>query len=332
MSENTNPMSEKTVEQSLNVIANLATQLEKTRRQKRNLSIAVLLMAAGGILSASIGAKSAFSGAEDPSDAKNTAALVRIEGAIMPGGNTNAARINPLLERAFKDKQSSAVILVVNSPGGTPVQSNLIRTKITELQASQKKPVVVVGEDVVASGAYLISVAAERIFIDPTSVVGSIGVISKGFGFTGLMDKIGVERRVQTAGTAKNMGDPFSPVTDEQKGVQQQMLDDIHQVFISAVKDGRKVALKYETPGLFSGSVFVGQNAVNVGLADELGNLEEAKKYLGVTKVRTFQDDRLGLLSKLSALGVSTAASAAQAAVTAQESQSGLPLATFNGE
>ncbi|MEY3124151.1 MAG: hypothetical protein RLZZ573_671, partial [Pseudomonadota bacterium] len=173
----------------------------------------------------------------------------------------------------FEDKGAQAVVLLINSPGGSPVQAGIINDEILRLKALHQKPVYAVVEETCASAAYYIAVGADQIFVDKASVVGSIGVLMDGFGFTGLMDKLGVERRLMTAGANKGFMDPFSPQTENQRVFAQAMLDQIHQQFINVVKTGRGKRLK-ETPETFSGLFWTGQQAIEMGLADQLGNLD----------------------------------------------------------
>ena len=177
------------------------------------------------------------------------------------------------MRAAFDDDGAKAVVLLINSPGGSPVQAGIVYDEIRRLKGKYKKPVYAVVEESCASAAYYIAAAADRIFVDKASIVGSIGVLMEGFGFTGLMDKLGVERRLMTAGENKGFMDPFSPQTDKQRAYAQAMLDQIHHQFIDAVKAGRGSRLK-ETPELFSGLFWTGQQAVALGLADQLGNLD----------------------------------------------------------
>jgi protease-4 len=177
------------------------------------------------------------------------------------------------LRSAFEDPGAQAVVLLINSPGGSPVQAGIMNDEIRRLKALHKKPLDVVVEETCASAAYYIAVAADQIFVDKASVVGSIGVLMDGFGFTGLMDKLGVERRLMTAGQNKGFLDPFSPQTEKQKEFAQSMLNQIHQQFIGVVKQGRGDRLKV-TPETFSGLFWTGQQAVEMGLADQLGNLD----------------------------------------------------------
>ncbi|HMA07577.1 MAG TPA: S49 family peptidase, partial [Ramlibacter sp.] len=163
--------------------------------------------------------------------------------------------------------------LLINSPGGSPVQAGIINDEIKRLRAKHNKPVYAVVEESCASAAYYIAAATDKIFVDKASIVGSIGVLMDGFGFTGLMDKLGVERRLMTAGENKGFLDPFSPQTEKQRQYAQAMLDQVHNQFIAAVKAGRGKRLK-ETPELFSGLFWTGQQAIEMGLADQLGNLD----------------------------------------------------------
>jgi protease-4 len=163
--------------------------------------------------------------------------------------------------------------LLINSPGGSPVQAGIINDEVRRLKAKYEKPVYAVVEESCASAAYYIAVAADEIYVDKASIVGSIGVLMDGFGFTGLMDKLGVERRLMTAGVNKGFLDPFSPQTKAQRTHAQTLLDQIHAQFIQVVREGRGKRLK-ETPELFTGLFWSGQQAVDIGLADGLGNVD----------------------------------------------------------
>ena len=200
-------------------------------------------------------------------------AVVEIKGEIASGAEASADLINASMRAAFEDEGAKAVVLLINSPGGSPVQAGIINDEIIRLKAKHNKPVYVVVEETCASAAYYIAVAADKIFVDKASIVGSIGVLMDGFGFTGLMDKLGVERRLMTAGENKGFLDPFSPQTDKQRAFAQTMLNQIHQQFISVVKAGRGKRLK-EIPEMFSGLFWSGQQAIDLGLADQLGNLD----------------------------------------------------------
>ncbi|AYQ30495.1 S49 family peptidase [Polaromonas sp. SP1] len=200
-------------------------------------------------------------------------AVVEIKGEIAAGADASAEFVNAALRAAFEDDGAKAVVLLINSPGGSPVQAGMMNDEILRLKAKHKKPVYAVVEETCASAAYYIAVSADKIYVDKASIVGSIGVLMDGFGFTGLMDKLGVERRLLTAGENKGFLDPFSPQNDKQRVFAQAMLDQIHQQFITVVKAGRGKRLK-ETPEMFSGLFWSGQQAVELGLADQLGNLD----------------------------------------------------------
>ena len=210
-----------------------------------------------------------------PTTSASTAhtAVVEIKGEIAAGADASAEFINAALKAAFEDDGAKAVVLLINSPGGSPVQAGMMNDEIRRLKVKHNKPVYAVVEETCASAAYYIAVAADQIFVDKASIVGSIGVLMDGFGFTGLMDKLGVERRLLTAGENKGFLDPFSAQTEKQRAFAQDMLNQIHQQFISVVKAGRGVRLK-ETPEMFSGLFWTGQQAIELGLADKLGTLE----------------------------------------------------------
>jgi protease-4 len=206
---------------------------------------------------------------------KSTAhtAVIQIEGEIGPKSEASAESIIAAAKAAFEDQGAQGVVLLINSPGGSPVQAGIINDELKRLKAKHKKPLYAVVEESCASAAYYIAVSADRIFVDKASIVGSIGVLMEGFGFVGLMEKLGVERRLLTAGENKGFLDPFSPQTDRHKQHAQEMLDQIHRQFIDVVKTGRGKRLK-DVPELFSGLFWTGQQAVDLGLADQLGNLD----------------------------------------------------------
>jgi protease-4 len=200
-------------------------------------------------------------------------ALVEVRGEIAADTEASAELLVAALKNAFEDAGAQAVVLRINSPGGSPVQSGIVNDEIKRLKAKHGKKVYVVVEEVCASGAYYIAAAADEIYVDKASIVGSIGVLMDGFGFTGLLDKLGVERRLLTAGENKAMLDPFSPASDKHVRLAKAMLAQIHQQFIAVVKEGRGARLK-ETPETFSGLFWNGEEAVKLGLADGLGNLD----------------------------------------------------------
>ena len=206
--------------------------------------------------------------------AERHTAMVSIEGEISSSAIANALDIGSALQAAFENDNSVGVILRINSPGGSPVQSGIINDEIRRLRALYpNKPLHVVVEDICASGGYYIAVAGDQILVDKASIVGSIGVVMDSFGFTGLMDKLGISRRMITAGSNKGMLDPFSKEDPKQVEMVQTMLNEIHQQFIAVVKAGRGDRLK-EAPDLFSGRVWNGEQAVKMGLADGFGTVD----------------------------------------------------------
>jgi protease-4 len=200
-------------------------------------------------------------------------ALIEVRGEIASDTEASAELLVGALKNAFEDDGAQAIVLRINSPGGSPVQAGIINDEIRRLKAKHQKKVYAVVEETCASGAYYIAVAADEIYADKASIVGSIGVLMDGFGFTGTMEKLGVERRLMTAGENKGIGDPFSPVSEKQRAYTQAMLDQIHQQFIGVVKEGRGKRLKIG-PDTFSGLFWNGQQALEMGLVDHLGNLD----------------------------------------------------------
>ncbi len=201
-------------------------------------------------------------------------ALVDLVGVIEPKGNASADRVTSALQGAFKDKNTQGVILRINSPGGSPVQSGIIYDEIRRLRTVYPNvPVYVVVEDLCASGGYYIAAAADRIYVDKASIIGSIGVLMEGWGFTGTMEKLGVERRLLAAGENKAFLDPFSPANPKQQEYAQNLINEVHQQFINVVKKGRGKRLK-ENPEIFSGLMWTGAKSIELGLADAYGNVD----------------------------------------------------------
>jgi protease-4 len=214
-----------------------------------------------------------FGGKDKGLPGKHTA-LVEINGVIAADSQASAERVNAGLQDAFKDTKTAGVILRVNSPGGSPVQAGQINGEMRRLRGLYPKvPLYVVVEDICASGGYYVAVAADQIYVDQASIVGSIGVLMDGFGFTGTMEKLGVERRLLTAGDNKAFLDPFSPINPKQRDYAEKLLADVHRQFIDVVKQGRGKRLK-ETPELFSGLIWTGQRSIELGLADALGSVD----------------------------------------------------------
>jgi protease-4 len=199
-------------------------------------------------------------------------AVIRLDTEISTENNS-ADKLIQGLHDAYADSGTRGIIIQANSPGGSPVLSGMVYDEIRRQKTLHPTiPVDVVVEEMCASGCYYIAAAADNIYVDKASIVGSIGVLSDGFGFTGLMDKLGVDRRLKTAGENKAMGDPFSPVNPKHEVIRQQLLDDIHAQFIKAVRDGRGKRLK-ETPDMFSGLIWLGEKSLPLGLADGYGTV-----------------------------------------------------------
>ena len=205
-------------------------------------------------------------------------AMVSLSGVIQSKGEANAEKLIAALQSAFEEKNSVGVVLRINSPGGSPVQAGMINDEIHRLRAKYpEKPLYAVIEDICASGGYYVAVAADKIYVNKASIVGSIGVLMDGFGFIGTMDKVGVERRLLTAGENKGFLDPFSPQAEAHKAHAQTMLNDIHQQFIDVVKTGRGKRLK-ESPEMFSGLMWTGLQSVQLGLVDEIGSVDSVAR------------------------------------------------------
>lgn len=215
-------------------------------------------------------------------------ALVEVSGIIGPGSDASAERVTAALQAAFKHENTKGVVLRINSPGGSPVQANTIYKEMRRLRKKHPDvPLYAVVEDLCASGGYYVAAAADKIYVDRSSIVGSIGVRMDSFGVTGLMDKIGVERRLLTAGDNKGFLDPFLPVDETQKRHALALLEQVHRHFIEAVREGRGKRLK-ETPDMFSGLIWTGEKSVELGLADDFGSLEHVAR--DVLKAETIVD------------------------------------------
>ncbi|MFN2644001.1 MAG: S49 family peptidase [Burkholderiales bacterium] len=219
-----------------------------------------------------------WSSRTDLAGGKKHTAMVELSGIIAPGTDASAERITVALQAAFKDRNTQGVIMRINSPGGSPVQAQTIYDEMRRLRKKYPDiPLYAVVEDICASGGYFVAAGADRIYVGKASIVGSIGVLMNGFGFTGLMDKLGVERRLLTAGQNKGMLDPFSPLREKDKQYIDTLLKDIHGQFIEVVREGRGKRLK-ETPDMFSGLIWTGQKSVELGLADGFGTLDSVAR------------------------------------------------------
>lgn len=224
-------------------------------------------------------------------DGKHTA-LISLDGVINSENDT-ADRLARGLEAAYKDSGTLGIIIRANSPGGSPVLSGMAYDEIRRLKKQYPAiPIVTVVEEVCASGCYYIAAATDRIYADKASIIGSIGVLSEGFGFTGTMEKLGVERRLMTSGNNKGMGDPFSPIKPEQEAIRQQLLDTVHQQFIQAVRDGRGKRLQQANAEIFSGRVWLGSQSQPLGLIDGLSSVRQvAREQLKAEKLVEFTPD-----------------------------------------
>ncbi len=217
--------------------------------------------------------KKPFDANGQPNTDQSYVALVRLDGEILSDKDLSAEKVIPELNRAFCDKKAKGVILLINSPGGSAVQSSIIHDKILELKNKYHKKVIVVGEDLLASGAYLIATAADEIYVNRDTITGSIGVVMSGFGFVGSLEKLGVQRRLFTAGANKARLDPFEPLNPSDVQKIKSVLTQAHANFIHDVEMGRKGKLNGSAKELFSGDFWTGEKAVQLGLADGTGNL-----------------------------------------------------------
>ena len=242
---------------------------QQTARRWANFFKALLFLYLFTILGFSLG----WFGGKSNTSGSHTA-LIEIAGVIEAGGDVNADAVMGSLQDAYDSAGTKGIILRINSPGGSPVQSGIIFDEIKRQKAMHPKiPVYAVVEDICASGGYYIAAAADKIYVDKASIVGSIGVLMDGYGFTETMKKVGVERRLLTAGENKAMLDPFSEVNPKHKAFAQTMLNEIHAQFKTAVRVGRGNRLK-ETPEVFSGLFWSGEQSIKLGLADALGSAD----------------------------------------------------------
>ena len=233
--------------------------------------------------------------------------VIRLEGVIASGrslsASLNAKGLEPVLVKAFR-KKPSAVALAINCPGGSPVQSALIAARIRALAAENNTPVFAFCEDVAASGGYWLACAADEIYADQNSIIGSIGVISGGFGFPKALSKLGVERRIYTAGLSKSTNDPFKPENAKDVVKLKAMLGDIHESFKAEVRSRRAGKLAAKESALFDGSFWTGHKALSLGLVDGLGHLTETLKTKFGSKVEiTEMKESKGLGARLFGMG-----------------------------
>ena len=254
------------------------------------------------------------SSSEGLADGKRHTSMVQLNGVIRDKGDASAEKVMDALQSAFEDKATVGVVLRINSPGGSPVQSGMIYDEIRRLRAKHPRiPLYAVVEDICASGGYYIASAADAIYVDKASIIGSIGVLMDGFGFVGSMEKLGVERRLLTAGENKGFLDPFSPQQPKQLEFAKAMLGEVHQQFIDAVRKGRGKRLK-ETPETFSGLMWTGAKGVSMGLADGFGTVDSvAREVIKAEDVRDYTVKQNFAERFAQKLGSETAASLAYA-------------------
>ncbi len=233
-------------------------------------------------------------GIDGTDSGKEHTAVIDLVGVIAEDQNANAKAIIEGLRDAVKDKSTKGIILHANSPGGSPVQSADVYAEIRSIKKEHPNlPIYTVVSDMCASGCYYIAAASDKIFVNQASIIGSIGVLMDGFGFVNVMDKLGVERRLLTAGAHKAMLDPFSPIKETETEYMRGLLNEVHQQFITAVRNGRGERLK-ETEDMFSGLVWTGESSLKLGIADALGNDDYvAKEIIGAKKLVNFTQEEL---------------------------------------
>lgn len=240
-----------------------------------------------------------------PSEDKGYVALIKLDGMIEPGRDFSAEEVLPRLRDAFSDTQAKGVILDINSGGGTPVQASIIHDAIVSMKKKFNKKVVVVGEDMMASGAYFVAVAGDKIYVNPNTITGSIGVIMKGFGFPDLIKKVGVERRVYASGINKDRLDPFLPQNQEDVNKIKVVISEIHDNFNQVVLQGRQGKLHADPKELFTGDFWSGTTALKLGLVDGLGNLTDVmQNEFHVSRYRSYSGSQGLLKSFMSQFGM----------------------------
>lgn len=294
------------------LIEKLLTAAQDEQRRARRWSI-VFRMLVIGYLFVLLFVLSSSSDSHGTPMTEDHVALVTIDGVILPDGDAGADNVVGGLRDAFDAKHARAVIVRINSPGGSPVQAGIIYDEIRRLRGLHPdKKLYAVISDVGASGGYYIAAAADEIYVDKASLVGSIGVIMNGFGAEELMRKLGVENRTMTAGENKVILSPFAPVTEAQKKHVQALLDTIHAQFIAAVKEGRGDRLK-DDPAIFSGLFWTGEQAVQLGLADGLGTSSHvARELVGVDELVDYSYQRSPFERLVERFGASAGAAMAE--------------------
>ena len=263
--------------------------LEQQKRDRRWRNIRFFVLIVVMLLIVSMFVNAIHSGLSSKSTNEPYVALIRMQGVIMPGKSFSAENVVPALDKAFADNHAKGVILDINSGGGSPVQASIIYNRIIALRKQYpKKKVVVVGEDMMASGAYLVAMGAPMVYVNPNSVTGSIGVITEGFGFVDGMKKLGITRRVYTAGTNKDRLDPFTPVNANDVNKIKSILNQVHGYFIHVVTTSRGKRLHGNAQALFSGDFWTGMKAKQLGLVDGFGDVSSVMR--SVFNVKHYKD------------------------------------------
>lgn len=292
------------------VLEKLAMSAIQEQRRARHWSIFFKVLTFGYLFILLFLFLGAFEDKKDGLSGDKHTALVDLTGVISFESNANADNLIASLQDAFEDKNTAGIVLRCNSPGGSPVQAGLVNDEIKRLRALHPEILLhVVVEDMCASGGYYIAAAADNIYVNQASIVGSIGVLMDGFGFTGTMQKLGVERRLMTAGENKGFMDPFSPRNPKHEAFTKSLLNDIHQQFIDVVREGRGKRLK-ETPEVFSGLFWTGDKAVKMGLADGIGSVDSvARDVIKAEKIvdYTARENIADRLAKKLGAGVASA-------------------------
>lgn len=288
----------------------VTTELSKSRRHANYRMMAIAAIIIFSITYNLVATKSVFgrsASLQIPAD-EPYAALVRIRGTIEPGGSGSAEFLKPVLTRAFMDENAVGVVLLINSPGGTPVQADALHDYIVRMKEKYNKKVIAIGEDQLTSGAYMTAVAADRIYVNESTIAGSIGVIMANKGFSELADRLGVENRVITSGEFKHRLDPFEELKPDDVVKMKASLAKIHEHFIATVVAGREGRLNAAPEVLFSGDFWTGEEVVEMGLVDGIGDLETVlEQDFGVSYALDYSR-RKGLFAGLSDALVSTAA------------------------
>ncbi len=270
------------------VLERLATETLAERRRARRWNVAIRLLFLAYLVAVTLSLMKPWS-PQGLTGHEPVTAKVKVEGILLPDAPANAKALIEGLERAAKAPGTKGILLEMNSPGGSPVQAALVYDAIRRLKRENPDlPVIAVVQEMCASGCYYIAAAADKIYVSPYSIVGSIGVIMNGFGFVEAMKKLGIERRLLTAGEHKALLDPFSPVKPEEKAHVQALLNEVHRQFIAAVKQGRGDRLK-DDPRLFSGLIWVGSQGIELGLVDAIGDsYTVAREVIGARKIVDF--------------------------------------------